>query len=101
MVQAREYLDGLGVHVEACTSEAAAAAMLGASVNYPARGAVTWKSIVGTNIAADALSYLSSAGVMGGTLIICGEDYGEAPSLARERTPPLPLQSPSCMPSPP
>jgi indolepyruvate ferredoxin oxidoreductase, alpha subunit len=86
MVQAREYLDELGVHVEACTSEAAAAAMLGASVNYPARGAVTWKSIVGTNIAADALSYLSSAGVTGGTLIIAGEDYGEGASVALERT---------------
>src|SRR5438309_1436700 len=61
MVQARDYLDDLGVHVEACTSEASAAAMLGASINYPARGAVTWKSIVGTNVAADALSYLASA----------------------------------------
>ena len=30
--------------------------MLGASINYPLRGAVTWKSIVGTNVAADALS---------------------------------------------
>ena len=40
MVQARDYLDDLGVHVEACTSEASAAAMLGASINYPARGAV-------------------------------------------------------------
>src|SRR3981081_1060621 len=72
MVQAREYLDELGVHVEACTNEAAAAAMLGASINYPARGAVTWKSIVGTNVASDALSYLSSAGVIGGALIIVG-----------------------------
>src|SRR5574342_845609 len=54
MVQARDYMDELGVHVEACTSEASAAAMLGASINYPARGAVTWKSIVGTNVAADA-----------------------------------------------
>src|SRR4051812_47507585 len=81
MVQARDYLDDLGVHVEACASEAAAAAMLGASVNYPARGAVTWKSIVGTNIASDALSYLSSAGVIGGALIVCGEDYGEARAL--------------------
>src|SRR5207237_1306818 len=52
MVQAKEYLDELGVHVEACTSEASAAAMLGASINYPARGAVTWKSIVGTNVGA-------------------------------------------------
>src|SRR6202521_5794083 len=93
MVQARDYLDGLGVHVEACTSEAAAAAMLGASVNYPARGAVTWKSIVRTNIAADALSYLSSAGVMGGTLIICGEDYGEGASVALERTHAIAMKS--------
>jgi len=93
MVQAREYLDGLGVHVEACTSEAAAAAMLGASVNYPARGAVTWKSIVGTNIASDALSYLSSSGVMGGTLIVCGEDYGEGASVALERTHAIAMKS--------
>ncbi len=55
LVQARDYLE-LGVHVEACTNEASAAAMLGASISYPVRGAVTWKSIVGTNVAADALS---------------------------------------------
>jgi indolepyruvate ferredoxin oxidoreductase alpha subunit len=93
MVQARDYLDELGVHVEACASEAAAAAMLGASVNYPARGAVTWKSIVGTNIASDALSYLSSAGVIGGTLIVCGEDYGEGASVALERTHAIAMKS--------
>ena len=86
MVQAKDYLDQLGVHVEACTSEASAAAMLGASINYPARGAVTWKSIVGTNVAADALSYLASAGVMGGTLIVLGEDYGEGGVVAQERS---------------
>jgi indolepyruvate ferredoxin oxidoreductase alpha subunit len=86
MVQARDYLDGLGVHLEACTSEASAAAMLGASINYPARGAVTWKSVVGTNVAADALSYLASAGVMGGTLIVLGEDYGEGGVVAQERS---------------
>ena len=86
MVQAKDYLDELGVHVEACTSEASAAAMLGASINYPARGAVTWKSIVGTNVAADALSYLASAGVMGGTLIVLGEDYGEGGVVAQERS---------------
>jgi indolepyruvate ferredoxin oxidoreductase alpha subunit len=86
MVQARDYLDELGVHVEPCTSEASAAAMLGASINYPARGAVTWKSIVGTNVAADALSYLASAGVMGGTLIVLGEDYGEGGVVAQERS---------------
>jgi indolepyruvate ferredoxin oxidoreductase alpha subunit len=86
MVQAKDYLDELGVHVEACTNEASAAAMLGASINYPARGAVTWKSIVGTNVAADALSYLASAGVMGGTLIVLGEDYGEGGVVAQERS---------------
>jgi len=86
MVQAKDYLDELGVHVEACTSEASAAAMLGASINYPARGAVTWKSIVGTNVAADALSYLASAGVMGGALIVLGEDYGEGGVVAQERS---------------
>ena len=93
MVQAREYLDELGVHVEACTSEASAAAMLGASINYPARGAVTWKSIVGTNVAADALSYLASAGVMGGTLIVLGEDYGEGGVVAQERSHAFALKS--------
>jgi indolepyruvate ferredoxin oxidoreductase, alpha subunit len=86
MVQAKDYMNELGVHVEACTSEASAAAMLGASVSYPVRGAVTWKSIVGTNVAADALSYLASAGVMGGALIVLGEDYGEGGVVAQERS---------------
>src|SRR5512146_2221497 len=85
MVQARSYIDELGVHVEACTNEAAAAAMLGASINYPARGAVTWKSIVGTNVASDALSYLSTAGVTGGALIVVGEDYGVGASVGVQR----------------
>jgi len=93
MVQAREYMQELGVHVEACTNEASAAAMLGASIAYPVRGAVTWKSIVGTNVASDALSYLSTAGVMGGALIIAGEDYGEGASVALERTHAFALKS--------
>src|SRR5690349_5816355 len=86
MVQAKGYLDELGVHVEACSNEASAAAMLGASINYPLRGAVTWKSIVGTNVAADALSNLASPGVIGGALIVIGEDYGEGASVIQERT---------------
>ena len=60
--------------------------MLGASINYPLRGAVTWKSIVGTNVAADALSNLASPGVVGGALIIIGEDYGEGASVIQERS---------------
>lgn len=86
MVQARPYLNELGVHVEACSNEASAAAMLGASLHYPVRGAVTWKSIVGTNVAADALSNLASPGVRGGALIVSGEDYGEGASVIQERT---------------
>ena len=86
MVQAKPYLDTLGVHVEACSNEASAAAMLGASLHYPLRGAVTWKSIVGTNVASDALSNLASPGVTGGVLIVVGEDYGEGASVIQERT---------------
>ena len=86
LVQARDYLAELGVHVEACANEASAAAMLGASIHYPVRGAVTWKSIVGTNVAADALSNLASPGVRGGALIVVGEDYGEGASVIQERT---------------
>ncbi len=86
MVEAKELLDELGVHVETCTNEASAAAMLGASINYPLRGAVTWKSIVGTNVAADALSNLASPGVTGGVMIILGEDYGEGASVIQERS---------------
>ena len=86
MVDAKDLLDELGVHVETCTNEAAAAAMLGASINYPLRGAVTWKSIVGTNVAADALSNLASPGVIGGALIVLGEDYGEGASVIQERS---------------
>ncbi|MGH8689089.1 MAG: indolepyruvate ferredoxin oxidoreductase, partial [Burkholderiales bacterium] len=83
---ARDILDELGVHVETNASEAGAAAMLGASINYPVRGAVTFKSTVGTNVASDALSNLASAGVKGGALIVLGEDYGEGASIIQERS---------------
>ncbi|MDM0043800.1 indolepyruvate ferredoxin oxidoreductase subunit alpha [Variovorax dokdonensis] len=97
MVQAKPYMDELGVHVEACANEASAAAMLGASIHYPLRGAVTWKSIVGTNVAADALSNLSSPGVKGGVLIVVGEDYGEGASVIQERTHAYALKSGMCL----
>ena len=86
LVDAEDLLSELGVHLETSTSEAAAAAMLGASINYPLRGAVTWKSTVGTNVASDALSNLASAGVTGGAIIVLGEDYGEGSSILQERT---------------
>ncbi len=86
LVDAEDIMSDLGVHLETCSNEASAAAMLGASINYPLRGAVTWKSIVGTNVAADALSNLASPGVVGGAMIILGEDYGEGASVIQERS---------------
>ncbi|MBK8007472.1 MAG: indolepyruvate ferredoxin oxidoreductase subunit alpha [Rhizobiales bacterium] len=83
---ASDLLNELGVHLETCANEAGAAAMLGASINYPIRGAVTFKSIVGTNVASDAISNLASPGVIGGALIIVGEDYGEGSSIIQERS---------------
>ncbi|MEN5114212.1 indolepyruvate ferredoxin oxidoreductase subunit alpha [Brevundimonas diminuta] len=83
---ANDLLASLDVHFEASASEATAAAMLAASVNYPLRGAVAWKSVVGTNVASDALSNVASGGVTGGAMIIVGEDYGEGSSIMQERT---------------
>ena len=97
MVQARPLMDELGVKVEACSNEASAAALLGASIHYPVRGAVTWKSIVGTNVASDAVSNLSSPGVTGGALIIVGEDYGEGASVIQERSLAFALKSTLCL----
>ena len=79
-------LEPMGIYYEMSGSEAAAAALLGASINYPLRGAVTWKSVVGTNVASDALSHVASAGVVGGALVVIGEDYGEGASILQERT---------------
>jgi indolepyruvate ferredoxin oxidoreductase, alpha subunit len=86
LADAQDILGELGVHFEASASEAAAGAMLAASVMYPIRGAVTWKSTVGTNVASDALANLASGGVTGGALIIVGEDYGEGSSIMQERS---------------
>src|SRR5512139_662459 len=97
LVDAEDIIRDLGVHLETCTNEASAAAMLGASINYPLRGAVTWKSIVGTNVAADALSNLASSGVVGGALIVIGEDYGEGASVIQERTHAYALKSSMCL----
>jgi indolepyruvate ferredoxin oxidoreductase alpha subunit len=97
MVDASDLLEELGVHLETPTGEAAAAAMLAASINYPMRGAVTWKSVVGTNVASDALSNVASAGVMGGALIVIGEDYGEGASIIQERSHAFAMKSSMCL----
>ncbi|MBR0565382.1 indolepyruvate ferredoxin oxidoreductase subunit alpha [Azoarcus sp. L1K30] len=86
LADANEILEELDIHFETSASEATAAAMLAASVMYPIRGAVTWKSTVGTNVASDALANLASGGVTGGALIIIGEDYGEGSSIMQERS---------------
>ncbi len=91
--EANDILDEYGVHLEIAANEAGAAAMLGASVNYPIRGLVTWKSVVGTNVAADALSSLASTGVMGGAMVVIGEDYGEGASIIQERSHAFALKS--------
>src|SRR5580693_8159792 len=86
LTDANDILEQLGVHFEHSASEATAAATLAASVNYPLRGAVTFKSTVGTNVASDALANLASGGVTGGALIVVGEDYGEGSSIMQERS---------------
>lgn len=86
LADAQDILSELGVHFEASASEATATAMLAASVHYPIRGAVTFKSTVGLNVASDALANLSSGGVTGGALLIVGEDYGEGSSIMQERS---------------
>ena len=86
LADAQDILGELGVHFEASASEAAATAMLAASVHYPIRGAATFKSTVGLNVASDALANLASGGVTGGTLLIIGEDYGEGSSIMQERS---------------
>lgn len=83
---AQDILGEYGIRFENSASEATAAAMLAASVNYPLRGAITFKATVGTNVASDALANLASGGVTGGALIIVGEDYGEGSSIMQERS---------------
>lgn len=86
LADAQDILAEYGIRFENSASEATAAATLAASVNYPLRGAVTFKSTVGTNVASDALANLASGGVTGGALIVVGEDYGEGSSIMQERT---------------
>jgi len=86
LADAQDILQDHGIRFENSASEATAAATLAASVNYPLRGAVTFKSTVGTNVASDALANLASGGVTGGALVIVGEDYGEGSSIMQERS---------------
>src|SRR5258708_21360030 len=78
-------LKPMGVYLDASANEAAAAALLGASINYPMRGAGTWKSILGPNVPAARRSNLASAGVIGGRLIVGGEAHRAGGSVRQER----------------
>ena len=86
LADAEDILAEHGIRFENSASEATAAATLAASVNYPLRGAVTFKGPVGVNVASDALANLASGGVTGGALVIVGEDYGEGSSIMQERS---------------
>lgn len=86
LADAQDILTEHNIRFENSASEATAAASLAASVNYPLRGAVTFKATVGTNVASDALANLASGGVKGGALVIVGEDYGEGSSIMQERS---------------
>src|SRR6187431_3086796 len=86
LADAEDILVEHGIRFENSASEATAAATLAASVNYPLRGAVTFKGPVGVNVASDALANLASGGVTGGALVIVGEDYGEGSSIMQERS---------------
>ncbi len=81
LADAQDISSDMGIHFEASASEATAA-----SVHYPIRGAVNFKSTVGTNVASDALANLASGGLTGGALVIVGEDYGEGSSIMQERS---------------
>jgi indolepyruvate ferredoxin oxidoreductase alpha subunit len=61
LADAEDILVEHGIRFENSASEATAAATLAASVNYPLRGAVTFKGPVGVNVASDALANLASA----------------------------------------
>ena len=86
MAAATEVRDDLGVQFVAHPNEASAAAMLGASINFPLRGAVIYKATAGSAVATDALANLASTGVTGGTVILIGGDYGEKGNTGQERT---------------
>ncbi|HEY7535957.1 MAG TPA: indolepyruvate ferredoxin oxidoreductase subunit alpha [Thermodesulfobacteriota bacterium] len=85
-------LKDIGIYFDCSGNEASAAALLSASISYPIRGSVNWK-IVGTNVASDALSHISSSGVTGGAMVIVGEDYGCDSTCVAERALPFALKS--------
>ena len=94
LADANEILEDLGVHFEnPAPARRRPPRRWPRRCNYPLRGAVTFKSTVGTNVASDALANLASGGVTGGALVIIGEDYGEGSSIMQERVHPFAMKS--------
>jgi indolepyruvate ferredoxin oxidoreductase alpha subunit len=85
-------LKDLGIYAEESTNEAAAAASLRASISNPVRGAVAFK-VVGFNVAADAVTHVAASGVMGGAVLLVGEDYGCNNTIVAEKTLPFAYKS--------
>ena len=92
LVDAEDIMSDLGVHLETCANEASAAMMLGVDHHF--------------RCAARSLGNRSSApmsqpmqlsnlppGVVGGAMIILGEDYGEGASVIQERLMPGAMKS--------
>src|SRR3981081_4435043 len=61
LADAKDVLAELGVYFEPSSNEAAAAAMLAASINYPMRGGAVWEAVVGTHVASDPRAHPCSA----------------------------------------
>lgn len=89
-----DILKPMGIYFEGSGNEAAAAAMLEASVHTRMRGAVNWK-VVGNNVAADPLAHVAATGVQGGAMVFVGEDYGVTSTSVAERS--LPYAHKSCL----
>ncbi|WP_372722107.1 thiamine pyrophosphate-dependent enzyme [Immundisolibacter sp.] len=81
-----------GVYVESSANEMSAAAMCTASVFAPVRGAVTWK-VLGNGVSTDVVDHISQIGVLGGCVLVVGEDYGVSSTTVAQRTLPWAMKS--------
>ena len=81
-----------GIYVESSANEMSAAAMCTASVFAKIRGAVTWK-VLGNGVSTDVMDHVSQIGVMGGCVVVVGEDYGVSSTTVAQRTLPWAMKS--------
>lgn len=81
-----------GIYMESSANEMSAAAMCTASVFAKVRGAVTWK-VLGNGVSTDVIDHISQIGVLGGTVVVIGEDYGVSSTTVAQRTLPWAMKS--------